>query len=82
MAGKRWRRWVNIFPPYLNLAPELSNVPIINTNPWTFAADLENLIKILPYIKKYYASKGREFARKHHDAKKIALEYLKIYESV
>ncbi|MCL5407041.1 MAG: hypothetical protein M1429_00900 [Patescibacteria group bacterium] len=57
-----------------------SELPIINTNIWTFKRDLEKLIKH-PEDFKQLGVEGEKFACKFHDSRKIAERYLKIYEA-
>lgn len=68
-------------PVYLQLVSFGQEIPIWNTNVWTFEQDLEILIKIFPEIKKEWREKSYQFAKKYHDAKKIANQYLEIYQS-
>ncbi len=66
-------------PPYLQFVPYGQDIPIWNTNPWTFGQDLENLIRLFPQIKAEWAEKSFKFAKKYHSAEKIADQYLAVY---
>jgi glycosyltransferase involved in cell wall biosynthesis len=69
-------------PIYLNLVSFSQEIPIVNTNPWSFGNDLENLLKITPLIKNEWAARGRKFVRKVHDSAKIAEKYADLYRSL
>ena len=66
-------------PAYLQLVPFGKEIPIWNTNAWSFEQDLVMLIKIFPEIKDEWQKKSWEFVRKYHDDRKIAHQYLEIY---
>lgn len=68
-------------PSYLQLVSFGQKIPIWNTNVWTFEQDLETLIKVFPEINREWQEKSYQFAKKYHDAKKIANQYLEIYQS-
>ena len=68
-----------LHPLYLGLTSFSQKIPIINTNYWSLEEDLESLIKIYPAIKDEFAQKSVSFAKKYHDSRKIADEYLTIY---
>lgn len=69
-------------PVYFQLTPFVDQVPIWNTNIWTFRQDLEMLLRLYPYIKDEWQKKTFEFAKKEHDALKIASLYLKAYQEI
>lgn len=66
-------------PAYLGLVAFSRQIPIWNTNYWTIEQDLDNLLSVYDALKKDFSKKAIEFARKHHDDKKIAQEYLDVY---
>lgn len=66
-------------PPYFQFMPNVKDIPIWNTNPWSFGQDLENLICLFPKIKKEWEQKSRKFAQKYHSAEKVAEQYLSVY---
>ncbi len=68
-------------PTYLQLVSFGQKIPIWNTNAWSFSHDLETLIKVFPLIKDEWQKKSLEFVKKYHNDKKIASQYLKIYQS-
>lgn len=68
-------------PSYLQLAPFGRGIPIWNTNAWSFEQDLETLLKVFPQISREWQKKSYQFAKKYHDTKKIAEQYLEIYKS-
>ena len=67
-------------PSYLQLVSFGREIPIWNTNFWSFEKDLEMLIKIFPQIKDEWQKKSWEFVKKYHDARKIAQKYLEVYQ--
>jgi len=67
-------------PTYLQLVPFGKEIPIWNTNCWSFENDLETLIKIFPYIKDDWQKKSSRFAQKVHDSRRIAQKYLAVYQ--
>lgn len=66
-------------PAYLQLVPFGKQIPIWNTNIWSFREDLETLLQVFPYIKDEWQKKSYQFVKKEHDARKIAEKYLRIY---
>lgn len=68
-----------LHPPYLELVPFGREIPIWNTNAWTFEEDLTTLLEVFPAIQKQWAKKAVTFAQKYHCSAKIAQEYLEVY---
>ena len=66
-------------PSYLELVPFGQEIPIWQTNPWTFKQDLEKLLQIYPKIKKDWTQRSYSFVKKYHEARIIAESYLRIY---
>lgn len=66
-------------PTYLNFVSFGGEIPIWNTNFWTFEQDLRLLLKILPRIKSEWGRAAVEFAKKYHSHSAIANQYLEIY---
>jgi len=68
-----------IYPSYLGLVDFGPEVPVVNTNYWALAHDLESLL-VSPQLREDLGRRGLEFVAKHHDATKIAEDYQKTYE--
>ena len=66
-------------PSYLELVPFGQEIPIWQTNPWTFKQDLEKLLQVYPKIKKDWTQRSYSFVKKYHEARIIAESYLRIY---
>lgn len=58
-----------------------SDLPIINTNIWTFKRDLEMLINHAKDFEKL-GNESKRFAQKYHDSREIAEKYLMIYRGL
>lgn len=69
-------------PTYLGLVPYGKNIPIWNTNYWNLEQDLENLLAVLPKVQEEWSARSIAFVQKYHDARKIAQEYLEVYEAL
>ena len=68
-----------LHPPYLELVPFGREIPIWNTNAWTFEEDLTNLLEVYPLIKNQWIKKTVAFAQKYHSSVKVAQAYLEVY---
>ncbi len=68
-------------PSYLQLVPFGREIPIWNTNVWSFEQDLETLIKVFPQICQEWQERSHQFVKKYHDVSKIAHQYLETYQS-
>ena len=68
-------------PTYMDLVPFGHDVPIANTNVFTFEEDLEKLIND-PVRCQKLAAAGPAYVHAHHAAEKIAESYKKVYEEV
>ncbi len=66
--------------PYLALVDFADEIPIVNTNVWTFGQDLTDLLENLVENQKNMAEKSVKFAQKYHNAAKIAQSYEQIYK--
>lgn len=78
--GKMVMAFLN--PTYFQLVFFGAEIPIWNTNVWTFGQDLETLIKIFPQIRDEATKKSIQFVRKYHDSSKIAEKYLTMYREL
>ena len=67
-----------IHEPYLNLVDFATEIPIVNSNIWTFDKDLEILINSSE-LREKLGKEGIAFVKKYHRPEKIADEYLKLY---
>lgn len=68
-------------PSYCELVSFGREIPIVNTNFWSFKKDLEILINS-SLARKTISQQCLEFAKKYHRSDKIADQYLEIYEEV
>lgn len=67
-------------PAYMQLVNFGREIPIWNTNIWSLEKDLETLIKVYSYIVEDWQKVSQEFVVKYHDSRKIANQYLEIYQ--
>lgn len=70
-----------IHRPYLNLVPYGSEIPVVNTSPWTIKNDLKAILDA-PKVREDLARRGYKFVKKYHNSEKIAEDYLKIYQEL
>lgn len=68
-------------PEYFPKMSFSQEIPIFNTNLWTFERDLEVLIRDAR-LREEIGRKGEKFAQKYHSAEVIADQYLKLYQEV
>lgn len=68
-------------PAYFKLISFGSELPVLNTNIWTFKRDLEMIINHPADIRKI-SVEGIKFAGKYHDASKVAKQYRNLYRSM
>lgn len=68
-------------PPYFAFVPFAKEIPVFNTNIWTFEKDLENILNLAD-LRTKLAGEGYKFAKKYHSSEKIATQYLEVYKKL
>lgn len=76
--GKTVMAYLN--PTYFNFVSFAQEIPVINTNHWTFENDLKKLLDCPQSIRKT-AKESFKFAKKYHSPGKISRQYLEVYRA-